>query len=151
MTVGGDLLAHGFLCKLHILAPRASQEELSAFAAKTIAFLSLRIRLTFPDAPIYFALGNNDSGCGDYRETPDSSFLQAVAKSFAEDLRDPANRAALLSGFSQRGDYSVSLPAPLVAVRLADDRGAEAAPTSYWLRAARPGAAKHVPPVGAAR
>jgi sphingomyelin phosphodiesterase acid-like 3 len=151
VTVGGDLLAHGFLCKLHILAPRASQEELSAFAAKTIAFLSLRIRLTFPDAPIYFALGNNDSGCGDYRETPDSSFLQAVAKSFAEDLRDPANRAALLSGFSQRGDYSVSLSAPMRNARLivlqdifesahfagcdGQANGAPAAAQIEWLRA----------------
>jgi sphingomyelin phosphodiesterase acid-like 3 len=118
VTVSGDLLAHGFPCKLRALAPRATAEDVSAFSAKTVAFLALQLRKAFPAAPIYFALGNNDSGCGDYRETPDSAFLRSVGTSFAEDLHDPASRAALLSTFSKFGDYSVALPSPIKNTRL---------------------------------
>jgi len=118
VIIGGDLLAHGFPCKFHGLAPDATAEDVSAFSAKTVAFLALQLRKTFPAVPVYFALGNNDSGCGDYRETPDSAFLRSVGMSFAEDLHDPASRAALLSTFSKFGDYSVVLPPPMKDTRL---------------------------------
>jgi sphingomyelin phosphodiesterase acid-like 3 len=118
VTVSGDLLAHGFPCKFHALMHGATAEDLSAFSAKTIAFLVLQLRRTFPATPVYFALGNNDSGCGDYQETSNSMFLRSVGTSFAEDLSDPANRASLLSTFSRFGDYSVMLPAPMQSTRL---------------------------------
>lgn len=118
VTVSGDLLAHGFPCKFHALVPGATVENLSEFSAKTIAFVALQLRRTFPATPVYFALGNNDSGCGDYQETEDSSFLHSVGESFAEDLIDQANRASLLSTFSKFGDYSVALPAPMQHARL---------------------------------
>lgn len=118
VTVSGDLLAHGFGCKFHALAAKSSDSDLSAFAAKTVAFVASQLRITFPATPIYFALGNNDSGCGDYRETPGSAFLHAVGESFAADIPDPDNRASLLSTFSRLGDYSVALPAPMRDTRL---------------------------------
>jgi sphingomyelin phosphodiesterase acid-like 3 len=118
VTVGGDLLAHGFGCKFQLLNPHASTAELSSFSAKTVAFVALQLRLAFPGTPVFFALGNNDSGCGDYRETPDGAFLHAVAASFAEDLINPANRSALLSSFPKLGDYTAELPAPMHKTRL---------------------------------
>jgi sphingomyelin phosphodiesterase acid-like 3 len=118
VTVSGDLLAHGFPCKFRALARNADANELSAFSAKTVAFVSLQLRLAFPATPVYFALGNNDSGCGDYEETPESAFLRSVATSFADDLVDPANRVSLLRTFSKLGDYSVTLPTPMKNARL---------------------------------
>jgi len=117
-TVSGDLMAHQFDCRFHALAPNASAADYSAFAAKTIAFIALQLRETFPGTPIYFALGNNDSGCKDYREDPDSAFLQADGASFSADTLTPANRAAVLHDFSQLGDYTITLPAPIAHTRL---------------------------------
>jgi sphingomyelin phosphodiesterase acid-like 3 len=118
VTVSGDLMAHQFDCRFHTLAPSATDADYSAFAAKTVAFIALQLRETFPGAPIYFALGNNDSGCKDYREDPNSSFLQSDATSFSNDAISPTNHAAILHDFSQLGDYTVTLPAPIRDTRL---------------------------------
>ena len=65
VTVSGDLMAHQFDCKFHTLFPKSTAAEYSAFAAKTVAFVAWELKKTFPAAPIYIALGNNDSGCKD--------------------------------------------------------------------------------------
>ena len=118
VTVSGDLLAHQFDCRFHTLAPAASPSDYSAFAAKTVAFVALQLHLTFPHSPIDFALGNNDSGCHDYSEDPDSAFLHADALTFAADALSPANSAAILNSFPTLGDYTLTLPAPIQHTRL---------------------------------
>ena len=118
VTVSGDLMAHQFDCRFHTLAPSATDAEYSAFAAKTVAFIALQLHQTFPGTPIYFALGNNDSGCKDYREDPDSAFLRTDGVSFSADALSPSNRAAILHDFSQLGDYAITLPAPIAHTRL---------------------------------
>ena len=118
VTVSGDLMAHQFDCRFHTLAPTATAADYSAFAAKTVAFIALQLHQTFPRSPIYFALGNNDSGCKDYREDPNSAFLQADALAFSDDALNPANRAAFLREFPQYGDYNIALPAPVTHTRL---------------------------------
>ena len=110
ITVSGDLMAHGFDCRFHALAPNASPAEYSDFAAKTVRFVAQMLFKTYANTPIYLALGNNDSGCTDYREDPNSSFLKNAAGSFAADTKTPANRYDILSKFSQYGDYSLALP-----------------------------------------
>jgi sphingomyelin phosphodiesterase acid-like 3 len=118
VTVSGDLMAHQFDCRFHTLAPKSTDADYSSFAAKTVAFVALRLRQTFPHLPIYLALGNNDSGCKDYREDPNSAFLQADALAFSNDAVTPANRAAIVHQFSQFGDYNIALPAPFTHTRL---------------------------------
>ncbi len=118
VTVSGDLMAHKFDCRFHTLAPGATAAEYSAFAAKTVAYVALQLHLAFPHSPVYFALGNNDSGCVDYREDPDSSFLQADAVSFAADALSAANSRAIRKEFPQFGDYTINLPAPMQQTRL---------------------------------
>ena len=118
VTVSGDLMAHRFDCRFHTLAPSATDADYSAFAAKTVAFVALRLRQTFPHTPVYLALGNNDSGCKDYREDPNSAFLQADAQSFAADAVSAANSRAIRTEFSQYGDYNIALPAPFTHTRL---------------------------------
>lgn len=111
-------MAHLFDCRFHTLAPSASPADLSAFAAKAVAFIALRLHQTFPRSPIYFALGNNDSGCNDYREDPNSVFLRANATTFAADALTPANRAIILRQFPNLGDYNIALPSPIAHTRL---------------------------------
>jgi len=118
ITVSGDLLAHGFICKFRKLNPSATPAYTAAFAAKTISFLVHQIRAVYPSTPIYFALGNNDSGCGDYQETPNSAFLKAVSLDFASAALSPAARDAIARTFPQLGDYTVMLPSPIHNTRL---------------------------------
>jgi len=117
VTVSGDLLVHKFDCRFQQLAPKATAADYSAFAAKTVEFVALELHAAFPKSPVYFALGNNDSGCGDYKEDPNSKFLQTDAKSFAADVDKP-NTKAVLTEFSREGDYNAVLPAPFHNTRL---------------------------------
>jgi sphingomyelin phosphodiesterase acid-like 3 len=118
VTISGDLMAHLFDCRFHTLAPAATAAEYSLFASKTVAFIALQLRETFPHTPIYFALGNNDSGCDDYREDPGSDFLHANAANFSAGVLSRANRSAILHQFPRLGDYTVTLPSPIRNTRL---------------------------------
>jgi sphingomyelin phosphodiesterase acid-like 3 len=118
VTVSGDLMAHKFDCRFQQLAPKATEAEYSAFAAKTVEFVALQLHTTFPGAPIYFALGNNDSGCVDYREDPDSAFLRADARSFSAATLSKLNAQSVLREFPQAGDYNIALPAPFAHTHL---------------------------------
>ncbi len=114
VTVSGDLMAHQFDCKFKALAPKASEADYSAFVARTVAFIALELKKTFPGTPIYFALGNNDSGCKDYAEDTNSAFLQNDGQSFATDAQNPV----ITREFPQLGDYNIELPAPFEHKRL---------------------------------
>ena len=123
VTLSGDLLAHQFPCRFHHIARTAKSQDLNVFAAKTVAFVAQQLRLTFPHVPVYVALGNNDSGCADYAETPGSSFMQTAESAMLADAGQGAganpravNRLRLQE--SPEGDYSLGLPAPLEHGRL---------------------------------
>jgi sphingomyelin phosphodiesterase acid-like 3 len=108
VTISGDLMAHQFDCRFATLVPHASAADYSSFAARTVAFVALQLHTTFPGVPMYFALGNNDSGCKDYREDAGSAYLKADANAFA----DAAGAPGILKDFPALGDYKVALPAP---------------------------------------
>lgn len=114
ITVSGDLMAHQFECRYRALGGKP--EAYAAFAAKTVAFVAGRLRQSFPGVPLYIALGNNDSGCGDYREDPESVFLQRSAASLGELTGRQA--AQVRHEASRLGDWSVELPAPFSHARL---------------------------------
>jgi sphingomyelin phosphodiesterase acid-like 3 len=117
ITVSGDLMAHQFDCKFNTLFPHAAAGDLPAFAEKTLAYVQLQLRAAFPGVPLYVALGNNDSGCGDYQIDAQSAFLAAEARTVSADLpaadRDEAQRS-----FANAGYYGASLPAPIQGARL---------------------------------
>jgi sphingomyelin phosphodiesterase acid-like 3 len=112
ITVSGDLMAHQFDCRFKTLVPKGSEKDYSDFASNTVAFVAQQLHATFAKTPIYFALGNNDSGCKDYREDTGSSYLANDGKSFAAVVLDKANAADITTEFSAYGDYKVALPAP---------------------------------------
>jgi sphingomyelin phosphodiesterase acid-like 3 len=118
VTLSGDLMAHQFSCRFHTLAPRATSAEYSAFAAKTVNFVAYELWLTFPNTPIYITLGNNDSGCKDYSEDANSSFLKNTGIGVAANSKSPQDRFQIEMEFRHYGDYSVMLPKPLGHTRL---------------------------------
>ena len=117
-TVTGDLLAHAFDCKFKKLAPKATTQEYTAFTAKTVQYIVSSLRAAMPGVPIYFALGNNDSGCADYHlDGANDPFLAAIAPILAE-AAPAAGRQSIADGLAAGGHYSASLPVPFDHTRI---------------------------------
>jgi sphingomyelin phosphodiesterase acid-like 3 len=116
-VLSGDLISHDFSCKFATMFPKATPAEYRAFVEKTIDYVMHKLRGALPGVPVYAALGNNDSDCGDYQLDPDSAFLAATGKVLAADL-PPGDRAEALRTFAEGGYYSARLPAPLEHVRI---------------------------------
>ena len=114
VTVSGDLMAHQFDCRFKALVPNGTEKQYSDFAANTVAFVVQQLRGSFPAAPVYFALGNNDSGCKDYHEDSGSAYLKADAHAFAEASGD----SEVLKDFPALGDYKAKLPKPFINTSL---------------------------------
>jgi sphingomyelin phosphodiesterase acid-like 3 len=117
ITVSGDLISHEFSCKFAAVFPHGSPANRQAFAEKTIQYVLAQLRAAFPHVPVFAALGNNDSGCGDYQLDANSSFLAHLAPSFVADVPAPQRRQARRD-FAENGDYSASLPTPIRHARL---------------------------------
>ena len=117
MVVSGDLIAHGFTCRYSTLFPNAAPGDYQAFVLKTLSFVVRELRAAFPEMPIYIALGNNDTGCGDYKLDANSSFLAEAGKIIAEGL-PPTEREDAITQFAAGGYYSVPMAAPMHDTRL---------------------------------
>ncbi len=117
ITLSGDLVAHDFPCRVTSGWVEQGPETYAAFVVKTIAFVMDQLRAEFPGVPVYVSLGNNDSGCDDYRMDSDSWFLQQLAASVADSM-PAAERRKVLAEFPAGGYYSARLPAPIHATRL---------------------------------
>jgi len=75
VLISGDFLAHKFDSTYQQYATDKSQTAYTAFVKKTIAYVALQLRKTYPGVRIYPTLGNNDSDCGDYAVAPNGAFL----------------------------------------------------------------------------
>lgn len=117
ITLSGDLIAHGFDCKFKSVMPHATPDDYRAFTVKTIRFVIAQLQAAAPSLPIYTALGNNDSDCGDYQLDPNSEFLKQAGEAVIQHL-PPKDRTTALASFSQTGSYSVTLPSPIDHTRL---------------------------------
>jgi sphingomyelin phosphodiesterase acid-like 3 len=117
MLVSGDLIAHAFTCRYTTLFPHATSADYKVFVEKTIRYVVGQLRAAFPQIPIYVALGNNDSACGDYRLDPGNNFLADTAQIVATGL-PASDRAAAIQDFSQTGSYSLTMAPPMQNTRL---------------------------------
>ena len=117
VTVSGDFLAHSFICKFNKSFPAAKDADLLAFIEKTIRYVVEGMHTALPNIPIYFALGNNDSGCGDYEDEAKSPFLAATARILAETIPKP-DRQNRIRDVTSQGFYSASLPAEVPNTRI---------------------------------
>jgi sphingomyelin phosphodiesterase acid-like 3 len=119
-TVSGDLIAHSFTCKFNAVFPSAKPGEYQAFVEKTIEFVVNSLRAALPGVPVYAALGNNDSDCGDYQLDANGAFLAVTGKVMTADL--PASeRKQAESDFAIGGYMSVPLPLEHTRLLVLDD------------------------------
>jgi sphingomyelin phosphodiesterase acid-like 3 len=117
VVLSGDLIAHNFQCKFETAFPKATPGEYRTFVEKTIEYVMRELRAALPGVPVYAALGNNDSDCGDYEMDANDAFLADIGRILTADF--PAKeRADALRDFSAGGYYSVRLPAPLGHTRM---------------------------------
>lgn len=117
VTVSGDLIAHQFDCRYKSLFPEGKPEDYRAFVEKTIAFVAGELDRIASHAPVYVALGNNDSDCGDYRLDEDGPFLADIGPDLLRSLPQ-RERGEATASFRKGGYYSVRLPAPVERTRL---------------------------------
>ncbi len=107
VILSGDLIAHSFSCKFAAVFPKATPADYKAFVEKTIAFDLANLRAALPGVPVYAALGNNDSDCGDYQLDANSAFLKEIGQDFAADFVG-TEKAQALRDFAAGGYYSVT-------------------------------------------
>ena len=115
VLVSGDLLVHQFPCRYKVAM--SGRTDLTtpvgylSFTAKTMNYVVGRLQKDFPGATVYAALGNNDSGCGDYMMDEGDAFLKAtggaVAKGWVGVTVGEVKHA--LAEYQQGGYYSVPL------------------------------------------
>ncbi|MGH6920104.1 MAG: metallophosphoesterase, partial [Geminicoccaceae bacterium] len=101
----GDHLAHDFETKFDTYAGGGS-EAYERFVIKTMTFVAQQLWAAFPRAPVYAALGNEDSICGDYMIAPGERFLAAVGELWAAHSEHPQAFADFRIG----GFYAVPHP-----------------------------------------
>ena len=110
IIISGDFLAHDFQEHYETYSGNSDKTAINAFVNKTIAFVSWMIEKQFPRTPIYPALGNNDSDCGDYAIEPGGEFLRTTAGVWRRLLRNPSNVTSFMRTFPAMGTYSVVTP-----------------------------------------
>jgi sphingomyelin phosphodiesterase acid-like 3 len=102
ITVTGDLIAHAYPCRYKALVAGTDYE---AFVTRTITFVTQQLREAFPGVPVYVSLGNNDSGCADYRLDAGGDFLKDTAAAMTAGLPAGA-RAEAAKEYAVGGYYS---------------------------------------------
>ncbi len=106
----GDFLTHHFNDNYVSLTGDKSQAGLRYFIDKTLGYLVARVLEYYPEAPVFFCLGNNDSYEGDYKITQNSPFLAASARIFDPLIKTDANRSSFMDTYLQGGQYEMTLP-----------------------------------------
>lgn len=77
IVITGDLLEHRFKYHFKYFNPLATEKTYTNFTIKTIHYIIEKLHKQFPQANIYFTLGNNDTDTEDY-EPPSSDFLLSL-------------------------------------------------------------------------
>lgn len=111
VLVTGDLIAHDFPARVHrALGFAPGSAESRAFAAKTTLFVIERLRAALPAKPMLLALGNTDSGCGDYRIDPGGPYLAATRAAIREMVGADRLSADFDATYGAGGYYAAAHP-----------------------------------------
>jgi sphingomyelin phosphodiesterase acid-like 3 len=119
-TVSGDLISHAFTCKYEALFHHAAAGDYRGFVEKTLDFVMEELRGALPGVPVYWALGNNDSDCGDYKLDAHSDFLSAVGGDVTRGFPESERKDAQAT-FAAGGYYNVRLPMRNARLLVLDD------------------------------
>jgi sphingomyelin phosphodiesterase acid-like 3 len=116
VTITGDLLGHQFDCRY--AAVMKSDKGYSAFASKTASFVIQRVEQTYPGTPVYVGMGNNDSGCGDYKMDPHDPYFAGTADAIVKGLAGAPEASQARKDYESGGFYSALLPGMSTPTRL---------------------------------
>ena len=110
VTVSGDLVAHELACRWKLAT--GGDQGYEAFHEETAAFVIRQVEAAFRGVPVYVALGNNDSSCGDYRIDLHDRYLAATAGAVLDGLVGTSReeRAKAAADYTVGGYFAVSLP-----------------------------------------
>jgi sphingomyelin phosphodiesterase acid-like 3 len=108
VVIAGDFLAHDFRKQYQSSTHDASEAGYERFVDRTIAFLALEFRATYPDAQFVPAAGNNDSYCGDYEAAPGSPFFAHMAAAWAPLVTRGGRAPGFVREFGADGHYVAS-------------------------------------------
>jgi hypothetical protein len=103
VIASGDYLRHDF--QSAFVKAGGSPSDFPAFASKAAVFVVNTVQATL-GVPVYLALGNDDSPCGDYGLVPGSAFLAALADS----LDVLAHKPEAAADFRTAGFYELPHP-----------------------------------------
>ena len=104
----GDFLPHNFRLRFNAGAADHSDAAYRMFVRKTMQFVALQFEQTFPDTPIFPALGNDDADCGNYQLQPGGSFLADTLPILRRLIGSLAS-AGIDQNWTGYGNYSVTL------------------------------------------
>jgi sphingomyelin phosphodiesterase acid-like 3 len=117
VTVSGDLQVHQFECRYK---KSTGKTDFMEFAVKTTSYVMGKVQAEFAGAPVYIALGNNDSGCGDYALDMHDAYFAGTSAALLHGLKN-ASEAELKQAkedWETSGNYAVTLPGTLSKTRL---------------------------------
>ncbi len=95
----GDFVVHRLEERLAAIPDHDG--DMADAAVKITLYLAARLEEAWPDAPILPALGNTDSGCGDYETEPGGAYLRGtfpMVERLAGDLLLPGAKESWLAG-----------------------------------------------------
>jgi len=120
VTISGDLLVHQFDCRYKTVMKADDKAGYAAFAEKTASYVMMQVEATFPGVPVYLALGNNDSSCGDYKMDMHDRFFAGTSGAAIDGLRGAtaAETKQARVDYETGGYFAVTLPGPLKRTRL---------------------------------
>jgi sphingomyelin phosphodiesterase acid-like 3 len=103
----GDILAHNFNETFKKYS--TDEKELREFIKNTVGYVSWKVSQAFPETPIYFTLGNNDSYLGDYRIADNGKFLKDTADIlFNNFIQRDEDKSRFYLTYPKHGYYSVN-------------------------------------------
>lgn len=107
ITVNGDFLAHEFEPTFQSLSGTTHLDSLKNFTIKTLEYIVGSLAKTFPNAPLFPTLGNNDAFCGDYEIRTPGTFLTRSAPIWLKQLKGYVDEAEFNQTYTH-GGYFVS-------------------------------------------
>ncbi len=110
VLVLGDFLAHQYKRHYKKFSSDKQLKDYPAFVQKTLEFLAMELRMSFPGLDIYAVVGNNDSSKNNYASIPHGVFFKETAMTWSGLITNKSNRDSMQREFPDCGYYAFNLP-----------------------------------------
>ena len=108
IIVPGDFPDHHFIASYTNITQTSDVQTGKNLLVKTIAYCLMKIRQSFPAAPVYFTLGNNDTLAADYDMAPqgDEFYTNTAPLFYAGPLTNALDYTAFAATYTNNGSYT---------------------------------------------